>query len=167
MNVAFLSLGGNMGDRLENLNSARQQISLVCGLVAQESGIYETEAWGHESDKKYLNQVIRIETGLNAFELIDQLQQIEKKIGRERFEKQFTDRIIDIDLLFFNNETINTAGLIVPHPRLHLRKFVLVPLADLGTDILHPVLNKKTSHLLTECEDPLGVKLFVNKFPDL
>jgi deoxyguanosine kinase len=108
-----------------------------------------------------LNQCIKVKTDLKATELIDVLLLIEKELGRERTINQiYEPRTIDIDILFYNNDIINESKLLVPHPRLHLRKFVLIPLEEIASNYLHPLLNKTIFNLLSECEDTSDVKLF-------
>ena len=154
MNVTYLCLGGNMGDRESALNHALLEINKSIGKVTSQSGIYETEAWGVENQQAYLNQCIRIETNLDALSLIESLLNIEKKRGRKRSDLPvYEPRTIDIDILFYNNEIINESTLLVPHPRLHLRKFVLIPLNEIASNYLHPLLNKTIFNLLSECED--------------
>lgn len=161
MNVTYLCLGGNIGDREKALNHAIQKISEQVGVIEAKSTIYETEAWGVESQQAYLNQCIKVKTDLKATELIDVLLLIEKELGRERtINYIYEPRTIDIDILFYDNEIINESKLLVPHPRLHLRKFVLIPLEEIASNYLHPLLNKTIFNLLSECEDISDVKLF-------
>jgi 2-amino-4-hydroxy-6-hydroxymethyldihydropteridine diphosphokinase len=161
MNVTYLCLGGNIGDREKALSHAIQKISEQVGDIQAKSTIYETEAWGVENQQAYLNQCIKVKTDLKATELIDVLLLIEKELGRERTINQiYEPRTIDIDILFYNNDIINESKLLVPHPRLHLRKFVLIPLEEIASNYLHPLLNKTIFNLLSECEDTSDVKLF-------
>lgn len=159
MNVAFLSLGGNLDDRLEIINAATEAVGKI-GTLLKTSAIYETAAWGSLSEKKYLNRVVKILTPLNAEELLAQILRIEEQAGRKRKGHQYSDRILDIDILFFNDETIETKNLTVPHPRLHLRKFILVPLCDIDKKFKHPVLQKSAKTLLSKCRDELSVTEF-------
>jgi len=161
MNVAYLCLGGNMGNREVALKTAINTINDLAGKVVSLSNIYETEAWGVTNQQAYLNQCISIETKLNSNELINTLLGIEKDLGRVRnLYHTYEPRTIDIDILFFNHDIINTENLIAPHPRLHLRKFVLVPLAEIASNYIHPALNKTINDLLKECPDKSEVKLF-------
>jgi 2-amino-4-hydroxy-6-hydroxymethyldihydropteridine diphosphokinase len=161
MNVTYLCLGGNIGDREKALSHAIQKISEQVGDIQAKSTIYETEAWGVENQQAYLNQCIKVKTDLKATELIDVLLLIEKELGRERTINQiYEPRTIDIDILFYNNDIINESKLLVPHPRLHVRKFVLIPLEEIASNYLHPLLNKTIFNLLSECEDTSDVKLF-------
>ncbi len=157
MNRAFLSLGGNLGNRTENLNTALSLIKSRGGKIIKTSLTYETEAWGSSSQKKYLNRVIELETPLKAEKLIKETLKIEKELGRKRSGNRNADRAIDIDLLFFNDNVISSPQLQVPHPRLHLRKFVLIPLCDIDKKLVHPVLKKTAAALLKECNDTLEV----------
>jgi len=158
MNVAFLCLGGNIGNRIETLNSAKKAISALSGKIVKQSKIYETAAWGSNSKNNYLNQVIELHTKLSAQKLLAALLTIEKDLGRKRGSTKNIDRTIDIDILFFNSELISSKDLEVPHPRLHQRNFVLKPLNDIASDFKHPVLNKTISNLFKSSKDKLAVK---------
>ncbi|MES2678316.1 MAG: 2-amino-4-hydroxy-6-hydroxymethyldihydropteridine diphosphokinase [Bacteroidota bacterium] len=166
MNVVFLSLGGNLNNRAEILKSAKNAIRGQIGEIVTESGIYETEAWGSPSQKKYLNQVIKIKSQLTPEQLLAATLLIEKKAGRKRTAKQNADRTLDIDILFFNQLVLNRKNLQIPHPRLHQRKFVLIPLAEIEKKLVHPVLKKNINALLNESNDKLKVTLYNEKnFP--
>lgn len=153
MNAAFLCLGGNIGDRLANLMEAKRQISVLGCEVVDESGIYKTKAWGNTEAPDYYNQVVHIKTTLKAQELMNILLRTEQNMGRLRTDDRNASRTMDIDILFFNNETIKTNELEVPHPRLHLRNFVLVPLCEIAPTFLHPQCNKTIQQLLQACSD--------------
>ena len=160
MNVAFLSLGGNMGNRAAHLSEALETIEKRCGRLSEASSVYETAAWGSDSANAYLNQVVRIETGLHPRDLLNTLLDIEKKAGRTREGGRYADRVIDLDLLFYNNEVIDEKDLQIPHPRLHLRQFVLVPMVELQEGLVHPVLKRTMRQLLDVCTDTLSVKKY-------
>lgn len=158
MNVAFLCVGGNMGDRLANiLEAKRQLIGMGCKMEA-ESGIYQTKAWGIEEAPDYYNQMLKIGTEKKGTELMTTLLDIEKSMGRIRSDNRNASRTLDMDILFFNNEIIKSELLEVPHPRLHLRRFVLEPLNEIASELIHPVLNKTIHELLNECTDTSAVK---------
>lgn len=158
MNVAFLCLGGNIGNREFTLKQAVEKINLEIGQVTRQSNYFETEAWGVENQDKYLNQCISVETILSSNEVLKKSLEIELSLGRKRNHKEtYEPRTIDIDLLFYNSDIIQTKDLAIPHPRLHLRKFVLIPLNEIAPNFSHPILNKTINTLLLECEDDCEV----------
>ena len=157
MNQTYILTGGNQGDRMEQLATALREIGKL-GTIRAVSGIYETAAWGKTDQPDFLNQVIQLETGLWAQELMKGLLEIEARMGRQRTEK-YDPRTIDLDILYYNDEIIDQPGLMVPHPRLQLRRFVLEPLYEIAPNLIHPVFGKTTYQLLLECPDPLPVKL--------
>lgn len=159
MNVAFLVLGGNLGDRTLHISESCKNIEQECGTIVLASKLYETEAWGISSSNKFLNQVIQLNTMLTAEVLLIKLLDIEKKHGRTRSNETYADRTIDIDILFFNSEIIEEANIQVPHPRLHMRKFVLIPLNEIAQNFIHPTLHKSIGELLKDCTDTLEVRL--------
>lgn len=159
MNTAYLLIGSNMGNRQEVLQKARKMIEDSCGVIEQQSAIYLTAAWGLEAQADFLNQVLRIDTKLDAQLLLRKVQAIEVELGRER-SILYGPRIIDIDILFFNDEIINEENLVIPHPQIQNRRFVLVPLAEITPALVHPVLQKTVVQLLAECPDKLAVQKF-------
>jgi 2-amino-4-hydroxy-6-hydroxymethyldihydropteridine diphosphokinase len=157
MNRAYLLTGGNMGDREENLATARVLLNKDCGTIVQASSLYETAAWGKTDQPAFLNQALALDTELNARQLIRRILKAEKSMGRIREEK-YGPRIIDIDILLFNQEKHNYHFLKLPHPELPNRRFALLPLAEIAAAVMHPVLNKTIALLLEECRDELEVK---------
>ena len=159
MNTAYLLTGGNLGERVHNLATARELIAAQTGNIIAASSLYETAAWGNTDQPAFLNQAIMIETPLNARQLIRRILKIEKKMGRVREEK-YGPRLIDIDILLFNNEKHNYQFLKLPHPEMQNRRFALLPLAEIAPEIIHPVLKKTITELLQECKDELEVKKY-------
>lgn len=157
MNEGYLLLGTNVGDRKANLASAQAMIEQEAGKVIRASAIYETAPWGNEDQPAFLNRVLLVRSEAGARELLNILLGIEKKMGRARKEK-WEERIIDIDILFFNEEVIQEDGLIVPHPFMHQRRFTLVPLSEIAGTFVHPVYRKTVNELLSICPDVLDVK---------
>ena len=153
----FLLLGTNMGDRKINLKRAIFQIEKLVGTINEESSVYQTAAWGKLDQPEFYNQVIEVESSLSAIELLEIILGIEVKLGRERKEK-WSERLIDIDILLIGNEIIQTERLNVPHPQLANRKFTLIPLVEIASDVVHPVLKKNMAELLAACSDSLTVK---------
>jgi len=157
MNKTYLLLGSNMGNSRQQLTKAISIINKKIGKVLRKSGLYNTAAWGKTDQPDFLNQVIIAETCLTASETMQTILSIEKTMGRVRTEKN-APRIIDIDILYFNKEIINEKDLIVPHPAIQLRRFVLVPLNELSPNFIHPLLYKTNHQLLLNCADKLDVK---------
>jgi 2-amino-4-hydroxy-6-hydroxymethyldihydropteridine diphosphokinase len=159
MNKVFLLIGGNMGDRLQNLHQAIALLSATCGPLLQQSAVYETAAWGKTDQPSFLNQALLLTTGLQPPGLITTILSVEEKMGRLRMEK-FGPRVIDIDILFYDEVVMNEPNLTIPHPQLQNRRFVLVPMQEIAPELVHPVFHKTITQLLEECPDTLAVKLF-------
>jgi 2-amino-4-hydroxy-6-hydroxymethyldihydropteridine diphosphokinase len=157
MNRAVLSLGSNLGNRLQNLQQAKQVLEKNRCTILQQSSIYETEAWGNKRQDLFYNEVMEVETPLSAEQLMNTILRIENLMGRVRKEK-WEPRLIDIDILFFNDEIIDKNHLTIPHPHLDQRKFVLVPLNEILPEHFHPILKKTVSQLLQQVDDLLEVK---------
>ena len=157
MNTIYLLLGSNLGNSKQQLSKAISLIQKKMGNLTRQSGTYTTAAWGNTDQPDFLNQVIVVETALTAADTMQGILSIEKKMGRIRTQKN-APRIIDIDILFFNKEIISLPELIVPHPQLQNRRFVLIPLNELSANFIHPVLKKTIHQLLRVCPDKLAVK---------
>lgn len=154
----YLLLGGNLGDKRQVFSETTRLLSERMGPITGQSHLYETEPWGFESDDLFWNQALELSVELSAMEVLEKCQQIEKEIGRIRKAQQYDSRIIDIDILFYGNEIVELPGLVIPHPRIGERKFVLVPLNEIAAGLIHPVNQKSISQLLEECPDPLKVE---------
>lgn len=153
----FLLLGSNMGNRRLLLQEAIHRISNQVGPVKKVSSVYETQSWGKTDEPDYLNQVISLDTDAAPADLLKKLLLIEHELGRERRER-WGARVIDIDILFYGSQVIDTPELQIPHPRLHQRRFTLVPLAEIGANFVHPVNKKNILQLIYELEDNLIVR---------
>ena len=156
MNNVYLLIGGNVGNRLQNLRHAVDQLS-SWGTVVQHSSIYETAAWGKTEQPSFLNQALEYQTDLAPQALIRTILQIEEEMGRRRTEK-FGPRIIDIDILFFNSEIVQEPHLTIPHPEIQNRRFALVPMAEIAPQLIHPLMHKTIRQLLQECPDTLDAR---------
>lgn len=161
LNDAVLLIGGNMGNRMQLIDAATDLIRKHVGCVAKASPVYETEPWGFVSESLFLNQALVVRTELQPVDLLDVCQSIELQLGRCRglssgLEKTYASRPMDIDIIFYNSDIIDNDRLQVPHPRMHLRNFVLRPLCDIIPAFVHPVLGKTIDELFVECKDESG-----------
>lgn len=156
----FLLTGSNLGDLEANLAKAATLIAQDCGTIVQRSSLYQTAAWGKQDQNDFLNQVLQIKTSHTAESLLAQVLAIEQDMGRVRKEK-WGERLIDIDILYVNQNIVNTSKLQVPHPGIALRRFVLEPLTEIAPDFIHPLLLKSNQELLVSCTDPLVVKRLI------
>jgi 2-amino-4-hydroxy-6-hydroxymethyldihydropteridine diphosphokinase len=152
--LIYLLTGSNLGDRTAMLDVALEEIGKEIGHVTAVSSVYESEPWGFSADEWFLNQIIVCDTLLDPGEVMTKLISIENKMGRRRLETGYTSRTIDIDILYFGSRVIDVEGLILPHPRLHLRRFVLEPLCELAPGFMHPVLQKSNIELLQMLSEP-------------
>ena len=152
MRKIYLSIGSNKGNRYSFIKEALRLIRKDIGKVILMSKIYETKSWGFQSDD-FLNICIMIKSELLPSELLNKLKIIEERIGRIKNSTKILAREIDIDILFYSDKIVDYEDLIIPHPRLHLRNFVLYPLKDIASDFIHPILLKPINELLEECED--------------
>jgi len=157
---SILLLGSNLGDRKEILEKVKIRINSEAGKIIKTSSIYESEAWGFEAENSFLNQAIVIETEMNPGQLLPALLKIEKGLGRIRSAGEYESRLIDIDILFYEDEIINEKDLVVPHARIQDRMFVLKPLKEISENLIHPVFNKSINNLFDNCKDNLKVEIF-------
>ncbi|MEZ4922698.1 MAG: 2-amino-4-hydroxy-6-hydroxymethyldihydropteridine diphosphokinase [Crocinitomicaceae bacterium] len=149
-----ISLGSNLGDSIEVLSNAINVIERRIGSVIAESSMYSSEPWGFEADNDFVNAVVIVETMLSPKEVLQHLLIIEKEFGRERKKTEgYESRILDLDIISYEQEIIDEDGLIVPHPKMHLRSFVLVPLREIDNDWIHPVTKETIDQLLLSIDD--------------
>ncbi|HUB61140.1 MAG TPA: 2-amino-4-hydroxy-6-hydroxymethyldihydropteridine diphosphokinase [Puia sp.] len=160
MNISYLLIGGNQGDRRARLAEARKLITEAGGQILLASHLYETAAWGKTDQPDFLNQALKVATSRDAPAWLLTLLDIEEQMGRRREEK-YGPRIIDIDILFFNNSIVREPRLTIPHPEIRHRRFALTPLEEIAPFLIHPVFQKTIRELLAECTDPLAVKQVV------
>lgn len=158
--IVYLALGSNMGNRLSNLKAAVLNLTPQM-TVKQKSSVYETPPWGFTEQDAFLNQVVKVTTYLEPEPLLRHLKRMETALGRVP-NFQNGPRVIDIDILFFDKMIINTPPLVVPHPRLHERAFVLVPLAEIEPDFVHPILQRPINKILEDVNRS-EIKLFTGK----
>jgi 2-amino-4-hydroxy-6-hydroxymethyldihydropteridine diphosphokinase len=158
MNVAYLLIGGNLGDRLGYLKEAIKKISSQCGVIKQTSAIYESEAWGYLNQPNYLNQAIELQTEFDPHDLLNRILLIEDSMGRTR-EQIYGPRTIDIDILYFNDTVIKDSVLTIPHPRIAERQFVLIPMNEIASMHYDPDIKMTINEILSICKDNLNVTL--------
>lgn len=160
MNEVYLSLGSNIGDRLEYLSKAIDLIGQRIGNILKKSSIYETEPWGFTTTNLFLNQVIIIYSSQSPTDILREIQLIEKDIGRIKTGLQYSSRVIDIDILLFNDLVVESPNLIIPHPHLHKRNFVLVPLSEISPELIHPIYQITIKELTLNCLDKSYLNIY-------
>lgn len=160
MHAVYLLTGSNMGDRAQQLSEAIRLLNIHAGSVVQQSSVYQTEAWGKEGLPAHLNQALLLNTSLEPSALLKVIHEIEASLGRIRTEK-WGVRMIDIDIIFFGDTIINQPDLIIPHPLMQERNFVLLPLCELAPDFIHPLFKKPLKVLLQQSSDTLKAEKVV------
>lgn len=158
MEEIYLGLGSNIGDRKKHIVQTINKIETQIGPCIRQSGLYKTAAWGKTNQSYFINQVIQISTSKAPIEILDGILDIEMQLGRVRKEK-WGERTIDIDLLFYGSEIVELARLLVPHPFIAERRFVLVPMHEIAPDFIHPIFERSIGDLLEDCPDTLPVEL--------
>ena len=158
MYQVFLGIGGNTGNKRMNFEKVHFWVEEELGKILCESSVYETAPWGFSADENFWNQVLLIETELRPEELLVKINRIEKAFGRKREPGKYTSREMDIDILYCEDLTVKTEKLVIPHPHLSQRMFVLAPLAEIAPEFRHPVLKKTNRQLLEACTDESKIK---------
>ena len=149
MAIAYLGLGTNIGNKRRNMITAAALLAERVGDVLALSGFYETEPWGFQSENTFLNAALQLDTSLSPLELLKATQEIEIEMGRtQKSNGAYHDRIIDIDILLYDNLVLQTPELTLPHPLMHERLFVMEPLAEIAPNVIHPVFKKPVISLL-------------------
>ena len=156
----YLLLGGNLGDRSYYFSSAISLIRERIGVITATSSLYETEPWGVDEEKWFLNQALKITSSLLPAEVLEKIHGIEKKLGRKRNIAGYISRNIDIDILFVDEEIYYSNKLVIPHPRLHKRRFALLSLLEIAPTLRHPLLDRSVEKLTETCKDTMKVNLY-------
>jgi 2-amino-4-hydroxy-6-hydroxymethyldihydropteridine diphosphokinase len=158
MHQVFLGIGGNTGNKHENFDKVYTFIKNELGDIIKRSSVYETPPWGFESEENFWNQVIIVETQFSPEKLLKNIAQIENRFGRERVKGKYTSREMDIDILYFDDLIMNIEKLTIPHPQISNRLFVLLPLAEIAPEFVHPLLRLNSSQMLKNCSDSSTIK---------
>lgn len=165
MEKCYILFGSNMGDKAAVFGKACQLINNRCGRVVETSSAFESEPWGFEADEWFLNRVVVVETELAPEELLCRLLDIEMELGRVRHADihGYTSRTADLDILYYGDRVIHAEQLTVPHPRLHLRRFALLPMCEVAPELIHPVFQLTQAELLQCCPDSSIVRMIVEE----
>ena len=158
METAVLLLGSNLGNRAENLENAISRMERTIGRVLNTSSVYESEPWGMKSASNFYNQCVSLSTSLDPSSLLNQIHALEQKMGREVVRTDYTDRTIDIDILFYGDREVSEKDLTIPHSRIRERKFTLIPLLEIYPDFVYPSTGEKLQEILDSCNDKLSVR---------
>jgi 2-amino-4-hydroxy-6-hydroxymethyldihydropteridine diphosphokinase len=158
MHKVYLGIGGNIGNKQINFKEVYQIIENELGTINKTSSIYETPPWGFHSNDPFWNSVIEISSRLTPKLLLSKIHLIEKGFGRKRNKERYSSREIDIDILYIDDTFMETETLIIPHPRIHQRKFVLVPLAEIAPNLKHPLIRQTSIEMLENCKDESVIK---------
>ena len=163
MEISYLLLGGNVGDRMEYLRRSVELLERDAGNVIAISSVYESEPWGFDHPQWFLNQAVALETNLSPPNLLEKIRRIENTLGRQRTTCGYQARTIDIDIILYANLAFNSPELVIPHPRMTERLFVMLPMAELAPNVKHPQLNLTMTQLRENCSDAKQARKF-NKF---
>lgn len=159
-NKVYLLAGGNLDNSIAKYEKLFDLLENRIGKIVKKSSFYESEPWGFSSDNSFVNIALLVYSSLSAIDLLNELKTIEEKMGRktEHSLQNYTDRNIDIDIVFYNNHIITTETIKIPHPRMQERMFVLMPLSEIAPDFIHPVFKKSILQLKNECNDKNWVR---------
>jgi 2-amino-4-hydroxy-6-hydroxymethyldihydropteridine diphosphokinase len=160
MAKVYFLIGGNLGEREEILKATIKSLNDEVGIVVRLSSIYETEPWGFSHEMSFLNQVVLVDTDFSPIEVLDRTQEIEKTLGRIRKKNRYSERTIDIDILFYDHEVVETERLEIPHPRMGERLFALAPMAEIAAQFIHPITGQSVLEMKNQCEDTSQVKIY-------
>ena len=158
MHKVYFGIGGNLGNKKENLLSCIELIEKHIGFISSVSSIYETLPWGFDAQNNFWNQVLIVQTKLQAQELLLAIKKIEDKFQKKDAQDAYASREMDVDILMYDQKIINTVDLIIPHPHMHKRNFVLVPMAEIASDEHHPIFHKTMLELLDKCGDKSSIE---------
>ena len=158
MHKVFLGIGGNIGNKQQNFTKVEDLIEKRLGKILLKSSVYETPPWGFNAEENFWNQVLLIETKFLAEELLWRTKEIEDQFYRQERDVRYSSREMDIDMLYYDDIFMETDKLILPHPRLHQRKFVLVPLVEIAPDFKHPLFRLTSMQMLENCKDESIIK---------
>ena len=158
MHKVFLGIGGNIGNKDENFRKIYSLATEKLGTVVQSSSIYESPPWGFRAEENFWNQILIIETGYSPESLLKEIHIIENEFGRKRKKNAYVSREMDIDILYYAEHYIETEKLIIPHPRIHQRLFVLVPLSEIAPHFKHPLFRLTNMQMLENCKDTSIIK---------
>lgn len=158
MHKVFLGIGGNIGNKRSNFDKVYTLIEHELGKIVGHSSVYETPPWGFAADENFWNQVLVVETGRSPEYLLDKIHEIEDRLGRERKAGGYFPRPMDIDILYFDEVCVETEVLVIPHPHIRRRKFVLVPLTEIAPELRHPQFGLTSAQMLESCPDNSPIK---------